>query len=100
MGQSIRFSSSALRHQDDFKIRNRSLRLFGYWIASLLDLSAPEAEQYVEDLLMFHIRQGEAALLDKVLEDFSDAHILISEKHLTKQLDTFWDTAGQDFTGH
>lgn len=86
--------------QSDFKVRTRTNRLFGLWVAELLGLNAENAAQYVEELLMLDLRQGANDLLEKVQQDLLDANILMTESHLQDQVDQFWSIATETLTEH
>jgi len=95
------FSDDSAREIETFKIRSRTHKLLGSWVADLLGLPPEAKEQYVEDLLMFDLFQGHSSdLLEKIHNDLSKANILISEGHLQNQMDALWHSARASLTVH
>ena len=95
------FSDDRAVELDTFKIRSRTHKLLGFWVADLLGLPPKAKEQYVEDLLMLDLFQGHTSdLLEKIHTDLSKANILMSEAHLKNQMDALWHSANASLTIH
>lgn len=79
--------------QTNLRVRTRRTRLFGLWVAELLDFNAQNASQYVEDLLLVDLTGGCHALLERAHQDLLSANIYMSETSLQHHADRFWTLA-------
>ena len=88
--------SSRTLCQTNLRVRTRRTRLFGFWVAELLDFNAQNASQYVEDLLLVDLTGGCHELLERAHQDLLSANIYMSETSLQHQADRFWTLATED----
>lgn len=84
------------QHDQDlqFRVRNRRNRLFGLWAAELLGLTGAEADEYTRSVVLADLEKpGDDDVHDKVLADFNQRGVDVSDHRLRKQLAALMDVA-------
>ena len=77
-----------------FKARARRDALAARWAASQLGFSGPEAEAYVQSLVVLAVQKDhERLLVDKLLADFAKAKVPMTEHRLRKRVTEFYELA-------
>lgn len=77
-----------------FRIKVRRNHLFGLWAAQLLGYTGDKAEAYTEEVIMMETQKSHLDdVLHKVLKDFQDANVGISEHRVRKKLAKCWGIA-------
>ncbi|QEX18399.1 aldolase [Hypericibacter terrae] len=80
-----------------FRIHARRNRLLGLWAARLLRLPAAEHDGYAKSLVMTEIDQhGSEAVIRKLLADFEDRGIEISEHRIRRHLTELQELARKE----
>jgi hypothetical protein len=80
----------------EFKILARRNHLFGLWAATLLNLPDDQAKAYAQNATTSHFCTVDGRnLLTKIIKDFQDHGIDITEKRAHKQLNHFYQKAAQ-----
>ena len=83
------FEAEFVRNQElAFRITVRRNRLFGLWAAKRLGLpEGDEADAYAETVMAADFTApGDADIIDKVLADFAEKNVAISEAELRAEL--------------
>jgi hypothetical protein len=71
----------------EFKAISRRNKLLGLWAANLLGIHGAEAETYAKAVLKADLEQpGDQDVVDKVLGDFKQRGVDMSEHRLRKQM--------------
>lgn len=73
-----------------FKILARRDKLFGLWVAEILEKTGADAEAYARDVIISDLEEaGDADILRKVIGDLDAANHLIPETDLVSKLAEF-----------
>jgi hypothetical protein len=71
----------------EFKATARRNKLLGLWAANLLGIHGAEAETYAKSVVKADMEQpGDQDVVDKVLGDFKERGVDMSEHRLRKQM--------------
>ncbi len=82
-----------------FKILARRDKLFGLWVAEILEKEGAEADAYARDVIISDLEEaGDADILRKVIADLDAANHLIPESDLVARLSVFLGEAEQQLT--
>ena len=77
-----------------FRIQSRRNHLFGVWAAEVLGYKGNKAEIYVQEILLIDAQKAhDEDVLHKVLKDFEEAQVDISEHRVRKRLRACWKEA-------
>lgn len=80
----------------DFKINARRNKLLGLWAAKELGLPAAEIEAYAKSVVMADFEKpGDDDVLQKVVADFKERGLEITEHRVRKHMTELLDTARQ-----
>src|SRR5512134_2961733 len=64
-----------------FKVQSRRNKLFGLWAAEKLGLEGDQANAYARSLIRLDLEKpGHADVVDKVLDDFRQAGLVVNER--------------------
>jgi hypothetical protein len=78
----------------EFRAVSKRNKLLGLWAANLLGIHGAEAETYAKSVIAADFKQpGDQDVVDKVLADFKQRGIEISEHRLRKQMTELMNTA-------
>ncbi len=81
-----------------FKITSRRNKYFGEWAASKLGKKDQDIEKYIDEVIMADLKEpGDIDLISKVLNDFQNLNIKISQEEIKIKLDDFFNLAKKDF---
>jgi len=86
------------KHDQDlrFRVEVRRSKLLGLWAASQLGRVGPDAEAYAKEVVSADFDEpGDADLVRKVMKDFAEAGVDISEHRLRKKMDELLEEAKQ-----
>ena len=84
----------------DFKVNARRNKLLGLWAAKELGLPAAETEAYAKSVVMADFEKpGDDDVLQKVVADFKQKGLEISEHRVRKHMTELLDTARQQVMG-
>jgi hypothetical protein len=79
-----------------FKVTARRNRLLGLWAAKELGMPESEHDAYAKSVVMADFdKPGDSDVLEKVLKDFSDKGIAMTEHRLRTHMDDLMHTARQ-----
>lgn len=82
-----------------FKILARRDKLFGLWVAEILEKQGADADAYVKDVIISDLEEaGDADILRKVIADLDAANHLIPEADLVEKLAEFLSVAESQLT--
>jgi hypothetical protein len=89
------FEAKFIHDQEiDFKVNSRRNKLLGLWVAEQLGLEGSAAEHYARDLVEADLQEsGDADVVRKALEDFSQKGKTLSEHRLRLEMDRLADEA-------
>ena len=77
-----------------FKVVVRRNMLLGLWAAELLDIKGADAEAYAKEVVESDFEEvGDQDIMRKVLADFADKNVDMSEHRLEKKLDELMSVA-------
>lgn len=77
-----------------FKVNARRNKLLGRWAAGLMGMSADAAAVYAKDVVASDFEKaGDIDVLHKVLRDFAEHNVDISEHRLRKEMDNLLQVA-------
>ena len=80
----------------EFKAMNRRNKLLGLWAANLLGIHGTDAETYAKSVVMSDFNKpGDHEVLLKVLADFKEKGVDISEHRLRKHMDELMHAASE-----
>lgn len=83
-----------------FKVNARRNKLLGLWAAGKLGKTGVEAEQYAKDTVLADFEvEGSSDVIGKLLKDFYNAEISISEAEIVAEFDKFLPIAKQQIMG-
>lgn len=78
----------------EFKATARRNKLLGLWAANLLGIHGAEAEAYAKTVIRADLElPGDQDVVDKVLADFKQRGVELSEHRLRKQMTELMGTA-------
>ena len=78
----------------EFKATSRRNRLLGLWAANLLGIHGADAETYAKAVIAADLKApGDQDVVDKLLSDFKERGVDISEHRLRKQMTELMNTA-------
>jgi hypothetical protein len=81
----------------EFRVRARRNKLLGLWAARLMNLPASEYDAYAKSLVMTEIDQhGSEAVIRKLLADFADRGVEISEHRIRRHLTELQELARKE----
>ena len=79
-----------------FKVDIRRDKLIGFWAAELLGLADAEAEAYAKAVISADFEEpGEDDVVRKIMADFQDKKVEVSEHQLRKKMEELLDIAKQ-----
>ena len=79
-----------------FKIASRRARLIGLWAAERLGITGDKADAYARELISADLDEpGHADILRKLLEDFKNKGVDVSEHRINKEMERLWEIARQ-----
>jgi hypothetical protein len=82
------------RHEEDFKIAARRNRLLGLWAAARMGLSGDAAAAYAREVVASDLDEpGEDDVRRKILDDFSNKGVIITEREIAHQMASLFDEA-------
>lgn len=71
-----------------FKVEVRRNKLLGLWVAEMLDLKGADADAYAKEVISADFEEaGDQDLVRKVLGDFADKSVEMSEHRLRRKMD-------------
>lgn len=77
-----------------FRVEVRRNKLLGLWAAELLNMSGEAAEAYAKQVVAADFDEpGDADLVRKLLDDFKDKGVELSERQLRKRMEELLVTA-------
>jgi len=83
-----------LEQEARFKISARRNKLLGLWAAERMGMSGASAEEYAKEVVVADFdKPGDADVLEKVLNDFTEKGLGITDAQVRKQMDKLSDTA-------
>ena len=78
----------------DFKVNARRNKLLGLWAAKELGIPAAEAEAYAKTVVMADFQKpGEEDVVEKIVADYKQKGIEMSEHRVRKHMSEFLDMA-------
>jgi hypothetical protein len=78
----------------EFKATARRNKLLGLWAANLLGIHGNDAEAYAKTVIKADLEQpGDQDVVDKLLGDFKERGVDLSEHRLRKQMTELMSTA-------
>ena len=78
----------------EFKATSRRNKMLGLWAANLLGIHGTEAETYAKSVIKADLdRPGDKEMVDKLIADFKQRGIDMSEHRLRKQMAELLHTA-------
>ena len=78
----------------EFKATSRRNKLLGLWAANLLGIHGTDAETYAKTIIAADLKApGDQDVVDKLLSDFKERGVDISEHRLRKQMTELMNTA-------
>lgn len=78
----------------EFKATARRNKLLGLWAANLLGIHGADAEAYAKTVIKADLEQpGDQDLVDKLMGDFKERGVDLSEHRLRKQMTELMHTA-------
>lgn len=81
-------------HEEEFKISARRNRLLGRWAATRMGLSGEAAEAYAREVVASDLdAPGEEDVRRKLLDDFSNKGIIVTESEIAHQMASLFDEA-------
>lgn len=81
-------------HEEEFKISARRNRLLGRWAATRMGLSGEAAEAYAREVVASDLDEpGEEDVRRKLLDDFSNKGIIVTESEIAHQMASLFDEA-------
>jgi hypothetical protein len=84
----------------DFKVTARRNRLLGLWAAKELGIPDAEAEAYAKTVVMADFQKpGDDDVVEKLVADFKEKGIAISEHRVRKQMADLREAARQQVMG-
>lgn len=85
--------------ETDFKVNARRNKLLGLWAADKLGLSEDEAQTYAQDVVKADFEEvGHEDVIRKVMKDFADKGVDISEHLVRTELEKLTGVARQQVT--
>ncbi len=79
-----------------FKISARRNKLLGLWAAERMGMSGASAEEYAKEVVVADFDEpGDADVLEKVLDDFTEKGLGITDTQVREQMDKLTETARQ-----
>ncbi|MCJ8324729.1 MAG: DUF1476 domain-containing protein [Rhizobiales bacterium] len=83
-----------------FKILARRDKLFGLWVAEILEKEGADADAYAKEVIISDLEEpGDADILRKVIGDLDAANHLIPEAELVEKLAEFLAVAEGQLLG-
>lgn len=83
-----------------FKILARRDKLFGQWVAEILEKTGADVQAYVKEVIISDLEEaGDADILRKVIGDLDAANHLIPEADLVEKLAEFLVEAESQLSG-
>ncbi len=77
----------ALDQETQFKINARRNKLLGLWVANLLGITGPAAEDYARSVVIADLEEpGDGDVIRKVLKDFGAAGVSHTEADIRNEL--------------
>jgi len=77
-----------------FRVVNRRNKLLGLWAAELLDHKGDAAQAYAKEVVIADFEEpGEEDVVRKIMKDFSDKGLDISEHRVRRQMEELIATA-------
>jgi len=84
----------------NFKSVARRNKLLGLWAAEKIGKTGEEAISYAKDVVFSDFEsEGEGDVLAKLLKDFYNAHVEISEKEIVAEMDRLFPIAKSEILG-
>lgn len=78
----------------DFKITARRNKLLGLWAAEKLGKKAADADQYAKDVILADFEvPGDSDVIAKLMKDFKQAKIPVTEKDIEAEITRFANLA-------
>ncbi|HVO03993.1 MAG TPA: DUF1476 domain-containing protein [Candidatus Cybelea sp.] len=78
----------------EFKAISRRNKLLGLWAANLLGIHGTEAETYAKAVITADLKvHGDQLMVEKLLADFKERGVDVSEHRLRKQMTEFMSSA-------
>ena len=79
-----------------FKISARRNKRLGLWAAERMGMSGASAEEYAKEVVVADFdKPGDADVLEKVLDDFTEKGLGITDIQVREQMDKLTETARQ-----
>ena len=83
-----------------FKAESRRNKMLAEWAAGLMGVTGPAVEEYVKAVRKADLAEkGDADVIRKVMKDFADKGVKMSEADLSKKLHEFLAQAVQQIEG-
>jgi len=83
-----------------FRVANRRNRLLGHWAAEQLGLTGQAGDEYAQAVVRADLEQsGDAGVVRKVLADFVEADLSITEAQLRSKMSALQPQAQQQIHG-
>jgi hypothetical protein len=89
-------------HDQDlkFKAESRRNKMLGEWVAGLLGITGAGVEEYVRAVRKSDLAEkGDSDVIRKVLKDFTDKGVAMSEADLVKKMNEFLAEAVRQIEG-
>lgn len=84
-----------------FKILARRDKIFGLWVAEILEKTGADADAYAKEVIISDLEEaGDADILRKVIGDLDAANHLIPEADLVEKLAEFLVEAQSQLSGN
>ena len=78
----------------EFKSTARRNKLLGLWAAEQMGITGAAADEYAKEVVVSDFdRPGDDDVLEKVLQDFTDKGVGVSQSMLRKEMDRLLDIA-------
>ncbi len=83
-----------------FKTHARRNKLLGLWAASKMGKDGAEAMEYAKDIVLTEFESsGSGDVIEKLLKDFGQAHIQVTEKEIQAEMDKLAPVARKQIMG-
>ena len=89
-------------HDEELAFKARSLRnkMLGLWAAEKLGKTGDEATAYAKDVVLVDFEvEGDSDVIGKLLKDFYDAEIIITEQEITSEMERLLPIAQNKIIG-
>ena len=79
----------ALRHELEFKAEARRNKLLGIWAAEKMGITGDDVDDYASDVIVSDLEEpGINDVVRKVMGDFADKGVEITESRLREEMET------------